>query len=261
MKTRMLVSALALSALGVCASVAPTSARADDAASTAAIDAALKSTARPKKDFEEDERRKARDVLIFSGIKPGMRVADMFSAGGYYTELLSRIVGPKGKVIAYNNKEYAAFAEKEIAARYADNRLPNVEQVTAPVETAGLAPNSLDAVLFIMSYHDLYWRPKDGSWPATDPAVLLKQVRAALKPGGVVIVEDHVDVAGADPLVNVDKVHRIDPARLRKDFEKAGFRFDGESKALAHPDDNHTKVVFDDSVRFKTDQVIYRFRN
>jgi predicted methyltransferase len=90
-------------------------------------------------------------------------------------------------------------------------------------------------VFFIMSYHDLYWRPKDGSWPATDPAALLKQVHAALKPGGVVIVEDHVDVAGADPLVNVDKVHRIDPVRLRKDFEKAGFKFDGESKALAHP--------------------------
>jgi len=260
MKTRMLLSALALGALCVCATLAPPPARADDAAATAAIDAALKSTARPKKDLEEDAHRKARDVLIFSGVKPGMRVADMFSAGGYYTELLSRIVGPKGKVIAYNNKEYAGFAEKDIAARYADNRLPNVEQVTAPIETAGLGTNSLDAVFFIMSYHDLYWRPKDGSWPATDPAALLKQVHAALKPGGVVIVEDHVDVAGADPLVIVDKVHRIDPVRLRKDFEKAGFKFDGESKALAHPADDHTKLVFDKAVRFKTDQVIYRFR-
>jgi predicted methyltransferase len=153
----------------VCASVAPASARADDAASKAAIDAALKEHDRPKKDFEEDDRRKAREVLTFAAIKPGMHVADMFSAGGYYTELLSRIVGPKGKVIAYNNKEYAGFAEKDIATRYADNRLPNVEQVTAPVEAAGFKPNSIDAVLFIMSYHDLYWRPKDGSWPATDP--------------------------------------------------------------------------------------------
>jgi predicted methyltransferase len=234
-------------------------ARAGDAAS-AAIDAALKSHSRLKSDYDEDERRKAHDVLTFAGIKPGMAVADMFSAGGYYTELLSRIVGPKGKVVAYNNPEYAKFAEKDIAARYANDRLPNVQQVTAPVEAAGLAPNSLDAALFIMSYHDLYWRPKDGSWPNTDPAAMLEQVHAALKPGGVVIVEDHVDVAGADPLVNVDKVHRIDPARVRKDFEKAGFTFDGESKALAHPADDHTKSVFDDSVRFKTDQFIYRFR-
>ena len=114
MKPRTLVSALALSALGVCASVAPTSARANDAATTAAIDAAFQSTARPKNDLEEDDRRKARDVLHFSGVESGMRVADMFSAGGYYTELLSRIVGPKGTVIAYNNAEYERFAKKEI---------------------------------------------------------------------------------------------------------------------------------------------------
>ena len=260
MKTSMLAVAFATGALWLGAGVVPITARADAAASTAAIDAALKDTARPKKDFEEDAHRKAREVLIFAGVKPGMHVADMFSAGGYYTELLSRIVGPKGKVIAYNNKEYAAFAEKGIAARYADNRLSNVEQITAPVEAAKLKPNSLDAALFIMSYHDLYWRPKDGSWPATDAAALLKQLHAALKPGGVVIVQDHVDVAGADPLVNVDKLHRIDPARVRSDFEKAGFQFDGESKALAHPADDHTKQVYDETIRFKTDQVIYRFR-
>ena len=76
----------------------------------------------------------------------------------------------------------------------------------------------------------------------------------------MVLLGLQLDVAGADPLVNVDKVHRIDPVRLRKDFEKAGFKFDGESKALAHPDDDHTKLVFDKAVRFKTDQVIYRFR-
>jgi predicted methyltransferase len=260
MNARTLAPAFAWVVMCAGMTAAAQPARANDGASTAAIDAALKSTARLKSDYDEDERRKARDVLTFASVKPGMAVADMFSAGGYYTELLSRIVGPKGRVIAYNNAEFAKFAEKDIAARYADNRLPNVEQVTAPVESVRLAPNSLDEALFIMAYHDLYWRPKDGSWPQTDPAALLERVHAALKPGGIVIVQDHIDVAGADPLVNVDKVHRIDPARVRKDFEKAGFTFDGESKALAHPADDHTKLVFDDAVRFKTDQFIYRFR-
>ena len=118
--------------------------------------------------------------------------------------------------------------------------------------SAGLEPNSLDAVLFIMSYHDLYWRPNDGSWTATDPAMLLEKVHAAVKPGGIVIVEDHVAPAGADPVVGVDKLHRIDPVGVRKrDFERAGFKFDGESKVLAHPDDDHTKIVFDDSVQLQ----------
>ena len=221
---------------------------------------AIGSSERPAEDRNQDAWRQPAAVLAFLGVKPGWHVIDIFSAGGYNTELLSRIVGPKGEVIAYNNPAYAGFSAKEITARYAGNRLSNVRQLTAEVDALTLEPGSLDAAIFVMCYHDLYWRPEDGSWPKTDPAALLKQVHTALKPGGVVIVQDHIDVAGADPLVNVDKVPRIDPVRVRKDFEKAGFKFDGESKALAHPADDHTKVVFDDSVRFKTDQFIYRFR-
>ena len=230
------------------------------ATNDAAVTAALASPERPAKDREEDARRKSSEVLAFAGVGPGMSVADMFSASGYYTELLSRIVGPQGKVIAYNNVEYAKFAEKGIAERYKDGRLANVRQITEPVDALKLEPASLDVALFVMSYHDLYWRPADGSWPATDPAKLLATLRTALKPGGVVIVQDHVDVAGADPLQGVDKVHRIDPAVVRSDFEKAGFEFDGESKVLAHPDDDHTKLVFDEAIRGKTDQFIFRFR-
>ncbi len=111
-----------------------------------------------------------------------------------------------------------------------------------------------------MSYHDLYWRPKDGSWPATDPNVLLAALHAALKPGGVVVVQDHVAIAGSDPYETVDKLHRIDPALVRRDFERAGFVHDGASTFLAHPEDDHTKLVFDPAIQGKTDQFIHRYR-
>ncbi len=124
-----------------------------------------------------------------------MYVVDAFSAGGYYTELLARVVGAKGQVTAYNNPPYAQFAAKGIAARYAGDRLPNVRQVTATLEDLQLIPSSQDAAFFVMSYHDLYWRPSDGSWPATDPMLLLAKLHAALKPGGVVVVQDHVGTA------------------------------------------------------------------
>jgi predicted methyltransferase len=230
------------------------------AAHESAIDSALASPDRPATDREQDATRKAREVLAFAGVAPGMRVADMFSAGGYYTELIARIVGPQGSVIAYNNAEYAKFAEKGIVERYAGNRLANVRQITEPVDELKLEPEALDVAMFVMSYHDLYWRPAEGGWPATDAAKLVGMLYATLKPGGVVIVQDHVDAAGADPYKGVDKVHRIDPAVVRRDFEKAGFVFDGESKALAHPDDDHTRLVFDETIRGKTDQFIYRFR-
>jgi predicted methyltransferase len=229
----------------------------DDAA---AIAAAIASPDRPKADVAQDARRKPQQVLEFAGIAPGMYVIDAFSAGGYYTELLARTVGAKGQVIAYNNPPYAKFAEKGIALRYDGNRLPNVRQVTSSIEDLKLIPASLDTAIFVMSYHDLYWRPTDGSWPATDPMLLLAKLYAALKPGGVVVVQDHVATPGGDPAKVVDSLHRIDPALVKRDFEKAGFVLDGESTLLAHPEDDHSKLVYDDAIRGRTDQFLCRFR-
>ncbi len=103
-------------------------------ATRAAIAAAIASPDRPAADREQDARRMPQQVLEFAGVAPGMHVVDVFSAGGYYTELLARVVGAKGQVIAYNNPPYANFAAKGIAARYAGDRLPNVRQVTTTIE-------------------------------------------------------------------------------------------------------------------------------
>jgi len=251
------IAAFALSVLTALPALAAAPLPADN---SAAVQAAIDSPDRPKADLEQDARRKPKEVLGFFGVRPGMRVIDVFSAGGYYSELLARVVGVKGQVIAYNNPPYAAFAEKAIAERYAGERLGNVRQVTVEIEQLELAPASLDAAMFVMSYHDLYWRPDDGSWPPTDPAALLAKLFAALKPGGVMLVEDHVANPGGDTSVTVGKLHRIDPAVVRRDFEKAGFVFDAQSVVLAHPADDHTKPVFDPSVRGQTDQFVFRFR-
>jgi predicted methyltransferase len=228
--------------------------------SKTAIEAAIDSPDRPPADRERDAYARPGDVLAFLGVAPGMRVADVFSAAGYYTELLARTVGVKGQVIAYNNPPYAKFAEKGIAERYAGGRLGNVRQVTAEVDALELPPASLDAALFVMSYHDAYWRPADKSWDRTDPAELLRRLFRALKPGAVVVVQDHVAAAGGDVAKVVDTLHRIDPSRVRRDFEQAGFVFDGSSNVLAHPEDDHTRLVFEDSIRGRTDQFVYRFR-
>lgn len=242
--------------IGAAAAEAPPS---EETAVAAALDAAFASPDRPRADAEQDARRHSRAVLAFLGASPGMRVIDVFSAGGYNTELLARIVGAKGQVIAYNNPGYAAFAAKGIAERYAGGRLGNVRQVTAEVGDLDLAPASLDAGLFVMSYHDAYWRPSDGSFDKTDPRELLARVFKALKPGGVVVVQDHVANPGHEPQQDAE-LHRIDPARLKRDFEQAGFVFDASSDVLAHPADDHTKIVFDESVQGRTDQFVYRFR-
>ncbi len=227
---------------------------------SAALDAAFASPDRPAEDRGQDARRHAKEVLEFLGVKPGMRVIDVFAAGGYNTELLARAVGVKGEVIAYNNPPYAKYAAKSIDKRYAGGRLGNVRQVTAEVDELDLAPGSLDAALLVMSYHDVYFRPKDGGFDRTKGEELLARIHRALKPGGVVVVQDHVAQAGGDPIEVADRLHRIDPAVVRRDFEKAGFEFDGSIDVLKHPEDDHSKLVFDEAIRGKTDQFVYRFR-
>lgn len=227
-------------------------------ADVAAIDAAIASTDRFAGDSDQDAWRRPAEVLKFMELRPGQHALDYFAAAGYYTELMSRVVGPEGKVVAYNNAEYRKFAEDAPAKRYGNNRLPNVTEVTTPVEAAGLDAASLDAVLFMQSYHDLYWRPKDG-WPQTDPAKALAQLVPALKPGAAVVVVDHVANAG-DPTQSVNAMHRIDPTVIKRDFEAAGLTFEAESPVFANAADDHSKEVFDKAIRHKTDQVMYRFR-
>jgi len=254
--SRLLLAALASFVLATPALAATPG---DAQGANAALEAAYTSTDRPKADAEQDERRQSHTVLGLLNVKPGMHVIDVFSAGGYNTELLARAVGVKGEVIAYNNPAYAKYSEKGITERYANDRLGNVKQVTAEPTDLKLDASSLDAALIVMSYHDAYWRPKDGSFDHTDPDVLVKKLYAALKPGGVVVVQDHVAVAGTPPKAAAE-LHRIDPATVKRDFEKAGFKFDTSSDVLKHPADDHTKVVFDPSVKGKTDQFVYRFR-
>jgi predicted methyltransferase len=235
------------------------SAAATGTADVAAIDTALANPARFAGDREQDAQRKQKDVLVFLGARPGMHVVDYFSAGGYNTELLSLIVGPEGKVIAYNNEPYRKFAGKQPDERYANNRLPNVVELTARPESASFDENSLDAALFVLSYHDLHWRAKDDSWPKTDPAAALARLVPALKTGAVVVVVDHVANPGGDPGAVADSLHRIDPALIKSDFEAAGLTFESEANFLRNPEDDHTKPVFDDAIKGKTDRVVLRF--
>lgn len=226
---------------------------------TSLIADAIASPDRFTGDADEDAWRQPQAVLEFMGVTPGMNVLDYFAASGYYSELLSRSVGPAGSVIVYNNPTYAAFAGENLTKRFENNRIGNAKVITVPTDELKLEANSLDGVLFVMSYHDLYWTPKEAKASLGDPARVTAGLFQAVKPGGVVVVVDHVAKPDSDTAQVVDALHRIDPAAVRRDFAKAGFVFDGESKALEHLNDDHTKLVFDASVRHKTDQFIFRF--
>jgi predicted methyltransferase len=93
----------------------------------------------------------------------------------------------------------------------------------------------------------------------SDVPAFNKAVYAALKPGGLFVIIDHSAPDGSG-LADTDTTHRIDAARVKSDMAAAGFVFVKESDALRNPDDPRTKLVFDPSIRGKTDQFVYIFR-
>jgi predicted methyltransferase len=105
------------------------------------------------------------------------------------------------------------------------------------------------------NYHDTY----DPFMKGADVAAFNRAMFKLLKHGGYYVVVDHAAPAGSG-LAHTNDTHRIDPAMARSEIEKAGFKFDGESKVLANPDDPKTALVFDKSIRGKTDRFAYRFR-
>jgi len=117
------------------------------------------------------------------------------------------------------------------------------------------APEPLDVVWTSQNYHDLH---NDFAKPA-DLGIVNKAVFDALRPGGFYIVLDHAAESGSG-LRDTEKLHRIDEAVVKKEVEAAGFRLAGESNVLRNPEDTRTKLVFDDTIRHKTDQFILIFR-
>ncbi|WP_321389242.1 class I SAM-dependent methyltransferase [Emcibacter sp.] len=221
------------------------------------ISCAVENTQRSEDDRQRDINRKPAQIISFFGITPGMTVLDMFAGGGYYTEILSGVVGPEGKVIAQNNAGYIAYTKDELGQKLAvPGRMSNVVPLNVEVADLDLKDNSLDAVFLILSFHDFYHVAEN--WPAIDSKMLLAKFKKALKPGGVLAVVDHVAPAGT-PSTSGDTLHRIDPAIAMREITAAGFTFDGESDILRNPDDNGTKPMWDETIRGRTDRFVYRF--
>lgn len=224
-----------------------------------AVLSALASAERPAADRARDAARQSAAVLRFFAVTPGMTVLDLYSGGGYYTEILSRLVGPKGRVVAHNNTPYLQFAKDELAMRYAAGRLPNVERLTAENNALSLPAATFDVVLMTDVYHDVYLVDEKNGWSRIDAPKMLATIFASMRPGAVLGVVDHVAAPGTSP-EQAAALHRIDPDLLRRDLQAAGFVPDGESNVLRNPADDGSRPVFDPAVRGHTNQVVLRFR-
>jgi predicted methyltransferase len=87
-----------------------------------------------------------------------MKVLDLFSGGGYHTQILSEVVGQKDKVDAHNNAAYVSFiGADKLEKRYADNRLSSVQQHIREANDLLLCDACYDRVMMMLTFHDLYY--------------------------------------------------------------------------------------------------------
>jgi len=230
----------------------------DTNSAAAAIAAALSDSHRPQEQRDRDPQRFPEQMLTFAGIKPGDRVGDFMSGNAYFTRLFSRVVGADGRVYAFiPSEEIKNCPASEVAGSRAVSRDPvyaNVKLLTGPVNQFSV-PEPLDILWTAQNYHDLH----DKFMGPADVSQVNRAFFNALKPGGALIVVDHVAARGSG-LSATESLHRIDPAAIRREIEAAGFLFDSESKVLANPNDDHLRSVFDPSIRGATDQVVLKFR-
>jgi predicted methyltransferase len=223
------------------------------------VTAAVSNPDRTAEETARDANRKPDDMVTFAGIKPGNKVVDLVPGKDqYFTHIFANVVGKDGHVYSFMPTEFDA----ELASNKPPIQLPpdgtvnpawgNVTFLHRPLVTLNL-PEKVDVVWTSQNYHDFH----DKFMGPVDIAAYNKAVYAALKPGGTYIVLDHA--APGTGLSATETLHRIDPAVVKQEVTAAGFVFAGEDDSLANPADDHSKLVFDPSIRGKTDQFVYKF--
>jgi predicted methyltransferase len=224
-------------------------------------DAALKHAGRPADDSARDVLDHPADMLRLAGIKPGMTVADVLAGDGYYSELLSYIVGPKGHVYLINNLAFDNWSQPALKNRLSGDRFANVTHETVDLNDMKLPAASLDAILLVKVYHDMYWfdtNPKS-PWPKIEVSGVLDQLSRALKPGGVLLLIDHSAKAGRGK-ADAGELHRIEESFAVNDFASHGFKVIAKSDLLRRPDDARDLISYKGPAVGKTDRFVLVFR-
>lgn len=212
---------------------------------------------RPYADKTRDLKRQPAEILSFFELKPGMHVAEILAGGGYYTELISRIIGDDGKVFMHNNRQYYEFqTDKSVNERLKENRLPNVALWNQELESLQLPEDSIDAVFLMLVLHDFYWMSET-------PDLIFEQIHSAIKPDGYLAVVDHSAEfgTGTKHASDLNGLHRIEKDFVIEKLTSIGFDLVAESDVLSNPQDNKTLPFFAEEMKGQaTDRFVLRFK-
>ena len=158
---------------------------------------------RAERDIEEEPDR-AIDVLK---IEKGSTVADIGAGSGYMTVKLAKKVGPQGRV--YANDIQPAMLEL-LNKRITKSKIANVSVVLGMQDDPRLPVETLDLVLMVDVYHEL-----------SQPQLMLRHIRASLKPGGRLAL---LEYRKEDPSIPIKPEHKMSVADAKLEVEAEGFK-------------------------------------
>ena len=226
------------------------------------IKAAIDNPDRAEANSTRDEERKPGKVLSFFGVEEGMSVVDIASGGGYFTEIISGVVGPEGEVRAQNRAGARFDDERRAALEEQFSSFGNITiDVTEPGQPLPYADDSVDMVLLSLIIHHLHYDEETGEVMPSRAAEFYADFRRILKPGGVFAVIEHKAPDGTSRAQSAGW-HRISEDVMKADVTSAGFVFDGANdKIHANPVDNEQNTWFETGLRGQTTRLVHRYKS
>lgn len=217
-------------------------AEASVASGSAAIAAAMRASHRFPSAADRDQYRHPLETLAFFGFTPTMTVLDVGPGAGYYTELLAPVLADGGRYLATNREPPSAAAAPsahhwtayegvrfDALLRAAPELYGRVQVIRVDYEAPKLnLDGEVDMVLLMREVHMMK------NWGTLD--TWLREIHRALKPKGILGVEDHRAAPGADPEETVKKGYLPEGWVIEK-IEAAGFALAGRSEINANPRD------------------------
>lgn len=210
------------------------------AARAQAPDVDLDAPDRPAEEKARDAYSKPLQMMAWIGIEPGDVAVDFHAGSGYNTWVLSKWLGPEGKVYS----EGAGRRGEALEERLESGDLADATNVVHVESTSEVPTDAADLFLTVRNYHDLDL----GSIPA-----FLDEVRRVLVPGGLFVVADARALEGRP-----EDAHRIADAVIVEEVTGAGFELVESSEMLANPDDDHQGPHWES--REALDQSLIKFR-
>lgn len=166
---------------------------------------------RPEREREEDTALAIKELAL----RPGMVVADIGAGTGYFSIRIARHVLPGGKVLA-NDIQPEMLERLKVNAKAAD--VANIDTILGTESDPRLPENAVDLVIMVDVYHEL-----------SRPQRMLGHIRAALKPGGKLVL---LEYRKEDPGVPIRPEHKMSIVEVKAEVEPEGYRFEQSIESL-----------------------------